>query len=119
VRERTEKSFEFDFAVSYASPDAEFVSEVVQSMKGRGLRVFFAPDEQAEIIGRNLIDFLTEVYLIALCSFRGTTLRGSFQTASNAGCSGEGHRAERALHYTCSDRRYGDPGHHAVRCLCA
>jgi TIR domain len=63
VSERTEKSFEFDFAVSYASPDAEFVSEVVQSMKGRGLRVFFAPDEQAQIIGGNLIDFLTEVYL--------------------------------------------------------
>lgn len=63
MTERTEKSFEFDFAVSYASPDAEFVSEVVESMKGRGLRVFFAPDEQAEIIGRNLVDFLTEVYL--------------------------------------------------------
>jgi hypothetical protein len=54
---------EYDFAFSYAGPDQPFVEEVVRAMKARGLRVFFAPDEQADIVGRNLIDYLSEVYL--------------------------------------------------------
>jgi len=55
--------YQFDFAVSYAGPDQEFVEQVVAAMKARSLRVFYAPDAQADIVGRNLIDYLTEVYL--------------------------------------------------------
>lgn len=54
---------EFDFAVSYAGPDQPFVEEVVSALRARGLRVFFAPDEQADMLGRNLLDYLHEVYL--------------------------------------------------------
>ncbi|MCP5197163.1 MAG: TIR domain-containing protein [Gammaproteobacteria bacterium] len=53
----------YDFSISYASPDTSFVEQVVQALKGRGLSVFYAPDEQADIIGRNLIDYLSDVYL--------------------------------------------------------
>ncbi len=53
----------YDFAISYASPDSAFVEEVVRALKTRGLRVFFAPDEQSDIVGRNLLDYLHEVYL--------------------------------------------------------
>jgi TIR domain len=55
--------YHYDFALSYAGPDEPFVNQVVNSMRARGLQVFFAPDEQADIIGRNLIDYLSEVYL--------------------------------------------------------
>lgn len=54
---------QFEVAVSYASPDRSYVEEVVSALKGRGVSVFYAPDEQADIIGRNLIDYLHEVYL--------------------------------------------------------
>ena len=53
----------FKVAVSYASPDRGYVEAVVDALKGRGVSVFYAPDEQADIIGRNLIDYLHEVYL--------------------------------------------------------
>jgi len=53
----------FDFAISYAGPDQPYVEEVVQLLKARGVSVFFAPHEQADIVGRNLIDYLSEVYL--------------------------------------------------------
>ncbi|MEW8338501.1 MAG: TIR domain-containing protein [Candidatus Thiodiazotropha taylori] len=58
---KTERKY--DFAISYASPDASLVKQVVQALKGRGLSVFFAPDEQADIIGNNLIDYLSNIYL--------------------------------------------------------
>ena len=35
----------------------------MNALKGRGVSVFYAPDEQADIIGRNLIDYLSDVYL--------------------------------------------------------
>jgi hypothetical protein len=53
----------FKVAVSYASPDRDYVEAVVNALKGRGVSVFYAPDEQADIIGRNLIDYLHDVYL--------------------------------------------------------
>ena len=53
----------FTLAVSYASPDRDYVEAVVNALKGRGVSVFYAPDEQADIIGRNLIDYLHDVYL--------------------------------------------------------
>jgi len=56
-------SHEYDFAISYAGPDQPFVEKVVGELRARGMRVFFAPDQQADIIGRNLIDYLSEVYL--------------------------------------------------------
>jgi hypothetical protein len=54
---------EFTLAVSYASPDRDYVEAVVNTLKGRGVSVFYAPDEQADMIGRNLIDYLHDVYL--------------------------------------------------------
>ena len=60
----TESSeYQYDFAVSYAGPDTPIVEKVVAALRARGLRVFFAPDEQADIVGHNLIDYLSEVYL--------------------------------------------------------
>jgi hypothetical protein len=55
-------NFKYDFSISYASPDHAFVAEVVTALQARGLRVFFAPKSQGELIGGALHKTLQEVY---------------------------------------------------------
>lgn len=59
---RPRPGYDFDIAVSYASEDRGYVSELVELLKSKGVKVFYDEDALAEIWGSNLIDFLQEVY---------------------------------------------------------
>ncbi|WP_326954634.1 toll/interleukin-1 receptor domain-containing protein [Amycolatopsis sp. NBC_01286] len=55
-------SFDYDIAVSFAGEDRDYVEEVVGRLKGRGFKVFYDQDQQAELWGVNLVDALGAVY---------------------------------------------------------
>ncbi len=52
----------FDIALSFAREDRAIAKELAQSLKDRGLKVFYDDEEQAELIGENLFEYLTDIY---------------------------------------------------------
>ncbi|MFY1693160.1 TIR domain-containing protein [Plantactinospora sp. WMMB782] len=56
------ESYEFDFSLSYASEQREYVDEVAKTLASSGVTVFYDQDRKAEIWGKNLYDYLDEVY---------------------------------------------------------
>ncbi len=54
--------YEFDFAVSFAGEDRDFVQEVVDAAKG-DLSVFYDRDFEAEAWGEDGIEYFTNVYM--------------------------------------------------------
>ncbi|HEV7509469.1 MAG TPA: TIR domain-containing protein [Thermoanaerobaculia bacterium] len=57
-----EQPKKYDVALSYAREDGEYVDAVAHALRNRGLKVFYDRFEEADIIGRNLIDHLANVY---------------------------------------------------------
>jgi hypothetical protein len=55
-------SREYDVALSYAGEDREYVEAVALALRNRGLRVFYDRFEEADLIGRNLVDHLSHIY---------------------------------------------------------
>ena len=55
-------AFEYDIAVSFAGEDRDYVEEVVRLLKGRGFKVFYDQDLQAELWGVNLVGALQAAY---------------------------------------------------------
>lgn len=53
----------YDIGVSYANEDADIVEKIVIAMKKLGLTVFFDKDEFANLVGRNLIYTLPNIYI--------------------------------------------------------
>lgn len=56
------QEFTFDFGISYAGEDREYAQKLCDLLKSRGARVFFGPDYQAELWGKNLYEDLPKVY---------------------------------------------------------
>jgi len=54
--------FTYDVCVSFAGEDRVFVERAVRSLKQRRVTCFYDRDEQADLLGKNLITFLDEVY---------------------------------------------------------
>ena len=54
--------FEFDFVISYAGEDEDYATRLRQALVDGGARVFFAPEFQAELWGKNLYEYLAELY---------------------------------------------------------
>ncbi len=52
----------FDIALSFAGEDRAIAKELAQSLKRRGLKVFYDDEQQAELIGENLTEYLTDIY---------------------------------------------------------
>lgn len=52
----------YDAALSFAGEDRDFVRQVAQALELKGFKVFFDEFEQADLVGRNLIDHLSDVY---------------------------------------------------------
>jgi hypothetical protein len=53
---------DFDFAVSFAGEDREYVAGIVAKLKDRDASVFYDLDHVSEIWGENVVDFLQAVY---------------------------------------------------------
>jgi sugar/nucleoside kinase (ribokinase family) len=53
---------DFDVALSFAGEQREFAQELAAAIKNLGLKVFYDNDYQADLWGRNLYDYLFEIY---------------------------------------------------------
>ncbi|HYS41199.1 MAG TPA: TIR domain-containing protein [Pseudonocardiaceae bacterium] len=54
--------YDFDIAVSFASPDRRLVHDVVQRLKSAGVTVFYDEDHTATLWGEDLVDLLHSIY---------------------------------------------------------
>jgi len=52
----------FDIALSFAGEDREYVDQVANCLKSRGIAVFYDIFEQVDLWGKNLYDHLSDVY---------------------------------------------------------
>ena len=52
----------YDVALSFAGEDRDYVEAVANALRNRGLRVFYDKFEEADLVGRNLVDHLSVVY---------------------------------------------------------
>lgn len=56
------RSFKYDFAISYASEEEHYAEELYKELTEMGLRVFYAPTEPVRMWGKNLVEYLTDIY---------------------------------------------------------
>ncbi|HEV2373284.1 MAG TPA: TIR domain-containing protein [Streptosporangiaceae bacterium] len=52
----------YDVALSFADEDREYVEAVAESLQARAVKVFYDRHEEAELWGKNLIDYFDHVY---------------------------------------------------------
>ncbi|MFC3895337.1 FxSxx-COOH system tetratricopeptide repeat protein [Lentzea rhizosphaerae] len=57
-----EPEYEFDLALSFAGEDRPYVEEVARLLTDAGLRIFYDVQETAELWGRELTEYLDEIY---------------------------------------------------------
>ncbi|MFS1523786.1 TIR domain-containing protein [Microbulbifer sp. 2304DJ12-6] len=53
---------EFEIALSFAGEDREYVDQVANLLRDSGVKVFYDLFEEANLWGKNLYDYLTEIY---------------------------------------------------------
>ena len=53
---------EFDIALSFAGEDRVYVDQVANLLRDSGVKVFYDLFEEANLWGKNLYDYLSEVY---------------------------------------------------------
>lgn len=53
---------EFDIALSFAGEDREYVEKVANILKSKGVSVFYDKFEEASLWGKNLYDYLSNIY---------------------------------------------------------
>jgi hypothetical protein len=56
------RKFEFDIALSFAGEDRLYVDQVANRLQDQGVRVFYDKFEEVSLWGKNLYDYLTEIY---------------------------------------------------------
>ena len=56
------KKYDYDIALSFAGENRDYVEEVAQTLKVYGVRVFYDKFEEHTLWGKNLIDYLQEIY---------------------------------------------------------
>jgi len=56
------KEHEFDIALSFAGEDRDYVDQVAQGLKDRGIKVFYDLFEQADLWGKDLYSHLSDIY---------------------------------------------------------
>ncbi len=60
--------YKYDVGISYATEDEEYVGRVIKLLKERyQLKVFFAPAEQGNMLGEDLLIYLNKVYNDECC----------------------------------------------------
>ena len=53
---------DFDVALSFAGEDRAYVDRVANLLRDRGVKVFYDRFEEADLWGKNLYDYLSELY---------------------------------------------------------
>ncbi|UZO81913.1 TIR domain-containing protein [Aquimarina sp. ERC-38] len=56
------KQFEYDVALSFAGENREYVREVAEILQTKGVRVFYDVFEEDNLWGKNLYEYLSDVY---------------------------------------------------------
>lgn len=59
----TNRPTKFDIALSFAGEDRVYVDELATILRSRGIRVFYDLFEEANLWGKNLYDYLSDIYL--------------------------------------------------------
>lgn len=60
--EKNPLDYKFDVALSFAGEDREYVEEVALLLKAHGVRVFYDKFEEDKLWGKNLYEYLHNVY---------------------------------------------------------
>ncbi|MEW7289255.1 toll/interleukin-1 receptor domain-containing protein [Aquimarina sp. 2304DJ70-9] len=55
-------SYEYDVALSFAGENRAYVEEVANSLKTKGIKVFYDLFEETNLWGKNLYEYLSEIY---------------------------------------------------------
>jgi hypothetical protein len=61
-RVKPRKQIKYDFVLSFAGEQRKFVEQISSQLKAANARVFYDNDEEVELWGENLYDYLYEVY---------------------------------------------------------
>ncbi len=56
------KNYEYDVALSFAGENRAYVEEVAHNLRGRGIKVFYDLFEETNLWGKNLYEYLSEIY---------------------------------------------------------
>lgn len=56
------RAVEFEIALSFAGEDRQYVDQVANLLRDSGVRVFYDLFEEANLWGKNLYDYLSEIY---------------------------------------------------------
>ena len=56
------KIYDYDVALSFAGENRTYVAEVARILKTKGIRVFYDAFEEVSLWGKNLYDYLSEIY---------------------------------------------------------
>jgi hypothetical protein len=62
ITSRPSKGFQYDIALSFAGEDRYYVDQVAELLRAAGVRVFYDRFEEANLWGKNLYDYLSDVY---------------------------------------------------------
>lgn len=57
-----ERNVKFDIALSFAGENRKYVDEVATSLKNKGISVFYDLFEEEKLWGKNLYDYLSDIY---------------------------------------------------------
>ena len=61
---------EFDIALSFASENRDYVDQVANLLRDSGVKVFYDLFEEANLWGKNLYDYLSDIYINTSDSLR-------------------------------------------------
>ena len=62
-RNKDVEELEYDVGLSFAGEQRDYVRRVAEDLQYRGLRVFYDENEEDKLWGKNLLDYLSELYL--------------------------------------------------------
>lgn len=62
IKKKEPKQIIFDVALSFAGEQREYVRQVAERLESQGIKVFYDEFFESQLWGRNLLDYLKEVY---------------------------------------------------------
>jgi|GEM_PF-1730687 len=54
--------YEYDLVISFAGADRPFVDKIAEKLKINKVNIYYAPFSEAELIGKNLLDYFQDIY---------------------------------------------------------